>query len=152
MTNGSEYTSPEWSPDVRNQNGSELEGLGFNLCVASSRVIVSLILEDRNRVRDDFVVKDKSWTRTTRRKIQVIEQEEDYVKDKSIFKLKKHTGVCATYIVWSLYEKEQRTFQVWKVLWTYKESPVGLDRDSGDLEMSKMEQPGITNGRAGNNK
>ena len=24
---------------------------------------------------------------------------EDYVKDKSIFKLKKHTGVCPTYIV-----------------------------------------------------
>ena len=36
----------EWSPDVWNWNGSESEGLGFNLCVALSRIIMSLILED----------------------------------------------------------------------------------------------------------
>ena len=33
------------------------------------------------RFKDDFVVKDKSWTRTRRRRIQVIEQEED-LRDK----------------------------------------------------------------------
>ena len=47
---------------------------------------------------------------------------------------------------------EQRTFQVWKVLWTYKESLVVSDRDSENLEMSKLEQMGIADGRAGNNK
>ena len=35
---------------------------------------------------------------------------EDYVKDKSIFELKKHTGVCPTYIVWNLYEKRTKDF------------------------------------------
>ena len=35
---------------------------------------------------------------------------EDYVKDKSIFELKKHTGVCPTYIVWSLYKKGTKDF------------------------------------------
>ena len=45
MNNGRMW-APEWSSDVRNQNGSELEGLGFNLCVAPSRIVVSLILED----------------------------------------------------------------------------------------------------------
>ena len=40
------------SPDVRNRNGSESEGLGFNLCVAPSRVVVSLISKDRGRVGD----------------------------------------------------------------------------------------------------
>ena len=47
-------------------NGLESEGLGFNLCVAPPRVLVSLILRDRSRVRDqrsevgdDFVVKSE---------------------------------------------------------------------------------------------
>ena len=35
---------------------------------------------------------------------------EDYVEDKSIFKLKKHTGVCTTYIVRSLYEKGTKDY------------------------------------------
>ena len=35
---------------------------------------------------------------------------EDYVKDKSIFELKKHTGVYPTYIVQSLYEKGTKDF------------------------------------------
>ena len=35
---------------------------------------------------------------------------EDYVKDKSIFKLEKHTGVCPTYIVQSRYEKRTKDF------------------------------------------
>ena len=35
---------------------------------------------------------------------------EDYVEDKSIFELKKHTGVCSTYIVRSLYEKGTKDF------------------------------------------
>ena len=59
----SKYVSPGGSPNVRNQNGSESEGLGFNLCVAPPRVIVSLILKGRGRigdrrseVGDDFVI------------------------------------------------------------------------------------------------
>ena len=47
-------------------NGSESEGLGFNLCVAPPRVVVSLILKDKGRVGDrrsevgdDFVVRTK---------------------------------------------------------------------------------------------
>ena len=35
---------------------------------------------------------------------------EDYVKDKSIFELKKHTGVCTTYIAQSLYEKGTKDY------------------------------------------
>ena len=63
-----------------------MEGLGFNLCVALSRVVVSLISEGEGRVgdrrfRDDFVVKDRSQTEMTRREIQVVEQEED-LRDK----------------------------------------------------------------------
>ena len=64
--------------------GWRLEGLGFNLCVALPHVVMSLILGDkgwvrdqRSEVRDDFVIKDKSQTRMTRRRFQVIEQEED---------------------------------------------------------------------------
>ena len=48
------------------QNGSESEGLGFNLCVAPPRIVVSLILKDKGwvgdwrlEVGDDFVVKTK---------------------------------------------------------------------------------------------
>ena len=48
------------------QNGSELEGLGFNLCVAPPHTIVSLILkvkgwvgDQRSEVGDDFVIKTK---------------------------------------------------------------------------------------------
>ena len=48
------------------QNGSESEGLGFNLCVALPCVVVSLILKDKGRVGDrrsevgdDFVIKTK---------------------------------------------------------------------------------------------
>ena len=33
-------------------NGSESEGLGFNLCVALPHVVVSLILADKGQVRD----------------------------------------------------------------------------------------------------
>ena len=35
---------------------------------------------------------------------------EDYVKDKSIFELKKYTGVCSTYIVRSQYKKGTMDF------------------------------------------
>ena len=52
MTNGSEYVSPEWSPDVWNWNGSESEGLGFNLYVALLHIVVSLILGDKGQVGD----------------------------------------------------------------------------------------------------
>ena len=63
--------------------GSESEGLSFNLGVALSCIIVSLILEDEDwirdqglEVRDDFIDADRSQTRTTMR-FQVIEQDED---------------------------------------------------------------------------
>ena len=69
--------SLEWSPDVWNQNGSELEGHGFDWCVVPPHVVVSLISEDRGHVGDDFVIIDKSWTRMTKSKIQVVEQEKD---------------------------------------------------------------------------
>ena len=49
-------------------------------------------------------------------------------------------------------KREQRTFQVRKVLWTYKESPMGSDGDEGKSKMIKAEQTGIADGRAGNNK
>ena len=54
------------------------------------------------RFRDDFVIKDRSQTKVTRKEIQVVEQEgdfkrqmlrEDYVEDKSRFELRKYTGV-----------------------------------------------------------
>ena len=35
---------------------------------------------------------------------------EDYVEDKLIFELKKHTGVYPTYIVRSLYEKRTKDY------------------------------------------
>ena len=86
--------------------GSESEGLGFNLCVAPSRVVVSLISRDRNRVGDrrsenDFVVRQKVEQddkegipgRGARRGLKRIMLREDYVEDKSRFELRKHTGV-----------------------------------------------------------
>ena len=66
------------------QNGSESEGLGINLCVVPHHIVVSLISKDKGRVGDrrsevgdDFIVKDRSRTRMMRRRIQVVEQEED---------------------------------------------------------------------------
>ena len=94
-------------------NVSESEGLGFNLCVAPSRIVVSLISKDkgqvrdrRSEVRDDFIIKTKVGqgqqgkvpSRGARRGLKRIMLREDYVKDKSIFELKKHAGVCTTYI------------------------------------------------------
>ena len=49
-------------------------------------------------------------------------------------------------------KREQRTIQVQRVLWMYKESPVGLDRSLGISEVSNMGWTGITDGKAGNNK
>ena len=107
MTKG-RCDSPKWSPDVRDRNGSELEGLGFNLCVALPRIVVSLISEDRDRVGgqrseigDDFVVRQKSDkddkeevpSRGARRGLKETMLREDYVEDKSRFELRKHTGV-----------------------------------------------------------
>ena len=64
-------------------NGLELEGLGFNLCVAPPRVVMSLILKDkdqvrdrRSEVRDDFVVRTK-LDKDNKERFQVVEQEED---------------------------------------------------------------------------
>ena len=89
---------------------SESEGLGFNLCVAPPRVIVSLISKDKGRVRDwrsevrdDFIVKTKVGqgrqgkipSHGARRGLKRIMLREDYVEDKLIFKLKKHTGILS---------------------------------------------------------
>ena len=96
------------------RNGSESEGLGFNLCVVPPGIIVSLILrvkswvrDRRSEVGDDFVVRTevgqgrqgKIPSRGARRGLKRIMLREDYVEDKSIFELKKHTGVYPTYIV-----------------------------------------------------
>ena len=58
--------SLEGSPDVQISEWSELEGLGFNLCVVLPRVVVSLISKGKGRVGgqrleigDDFVVRIK---------------------------------------------------------------------------------------------
>ena len=107
------------------RNGSESEGLGFNLCVAPPRVVVSLVSKDRGRVRDrrsevgdDFVVmtrvgqgrQGKVPSCGARRGLKRIMLREDYVEDKSIFELKKRTGVCTTYIARSLYEKGTKDY------------------------------------------
>ena len=107
------------------QSGSESEGLGFNLCVVPPRVIISLILRDkgqvrdrRSEVRDDFIVKTKvgqgqqerNSSHGARRGLKGIMLREDFVEDKSIFKLKKHTGVCTTYIARGLYEKRTKDY------------------------------------------
>ena len=49
-----------------------------------------------SRLKDD---KEKDPSRRARRGLKRIMLREDYVKDKLIFELKKHTGVCPTYIV-----------------------------------------------------
>ena len=46
-------------------------------------------------------------------------------------------------------KREQRTIQVWRVLWTYKESLKGSDGCLGISEMSKTELMGITDRRQG---
>ena len=93
------------------------------MCCAASRRCV-LISEDRNRVGGrraeigvDFVVR-QSRTRTTREGFQVVEQEkdlktmlrEDYVEDKSRFKLRKHTGFVLLIQLEVCTKREQRTF------------------------------------------
>ena len=49
-------------------------------------------------------------------------------------------------------KREQRTIQVWKVLWTYKESLEGSDRSPEITEVSNMGLTGITDGEAGKDK
>ena len=88
------------------RSGSESEGLGFILCVVPPCVVMSLIARDKGQVGDDFVVKTKvgqgrqerNSSCGARRGLERIMLREDYVEDKSIFELKKHTGVCTTYI------------------------------------------------------
>ena len=78
MTNGQ-----MWRSGVKSGcNGSESEGLGFNLCVAPSCVIVSLISEDRvgSEIGDSemtSLLRTEVRQRVTRKEIQVVEQEED---------------------------------------------------------------------------
>ena len=72
----------------------------------------------RLEVRDDFVVKIKVGQGRqgkvpscgARRGLKRIMLREDYVEDKSIFELKKHTGVCTTYIAQGLYEKRTKDY------------------------------------------
>ena len=66
------------------QNGSESKGLGFNLCVVPSRVVVSLISKDRDWIGDwrlgvggDFVVMTRVGQGRQGRFSKVVEQEED---------------------------------------------------------------------------
>ena len=47
-----EYISPGWSLGVQILDGSESEGLGFNLCVAPPHIVVSLISKDKGWVGD----------------------------------------------------------------------------------------------------
>ena len=69
-------------------------------------------------VGDDFIVmtrvgqgrQGKIPSRGARRGLKRIMLREDYVEDKSIFELKKHTGICTTYIVQSLYKKRTKDF------------------------------------------
>ena len=71
MTNGQIKKS-------RYQNGSESEGLGFNLCVAPSHVVVSLISKDRGQIGDDFVVMTRvGQGRQGKFFPKIVEQEED---------------------------------------------------------------------------
>ena len=56
------------------------------ICLQEFQSPYTLISEDGGRIRDwrfgdDFVVKDRSQTKVTRREIQVVEQEED-LRDK----------------------------------------------------------------------
>ena len=76
MTNG-------WVCRSRVKSGCpELEWVGVVgtrlqlMCCAILRHL-SLILEDGGQIGDDFVNKDKSQTRMMRKRIQVVEQEED---------------------------------------------------------------------------
>ena len=76
--------------------GLELEGLGFNLCVAPPCIVVSPISEDGGQIRDwrfgdDFIVKDKSQTRMMRRRIQVVEQEED-LRERTMSKISRYSN------------------------------------------------------------
>ena len=73
--------------------------------LASPCLIMSLISGDKGRVRDDFIIKDKKSDKDNeekdpshraRRGLKRLMLREDYVEDKSIFELKKHTGVCPT--------------------------------------------------------
>ena len=70
------------------------------------------------RQKSDKDDKEKIPSRGARKGLKRIMLREDYVEDKSIFELKKHTGVCPTYIVQSLYKKRTKDFP----------SPEGIER------------------------
>ena len=81
-----------------------LEIGGWRLEVGGRRLEVG---GRRLEVGDDFVVKTEVRqgrqgripSHGARRGLMRIMLREDYVEDKSIFELKKHTGICPTYIV-----------------------------------------------------
>ena len=60
------------------------------------------------RQRSDKDNEEKDPSCRARRGLRRLMFREDYVEDKLILELKKHTGVCPTYIVRSLYERECR--------------------------------------------
>ena len=84
MTNGSEYVNLEWCLDIWILEWVGVGGTWLQLmcCAASCRCVPNfgrqgLGWRSEIGVGDDFAVKDKSRTRTMRRKIQVVEQGED---------------------------------------------------------------------------
>ena len=121
-----ELRSPEWSPDVRLSEWVRVGGTWLQLmCCAVSRCRVLNFKRQRLDRRSEIGGRrwlhcnDKSRTRTTRKVFQSrgarrglkrIMLREDYVKDKSIFELRKHTGVCTTYIAWGLYGKRTKDY------------------------------------------
>ena len=67
-------------------------------------------LQRQKSDKDDKDDKEKDPSHRARRGLKRIMLREDYVKDKLIFELKKHTGVCPTYIVQGLYKRRTKDF------------------------------------------
>ena len=116
------YDGLGWSLDVWIQNGSELEGLGFNLCVALPCIVVSLISEDgvgseigdsevtlllRQKLDKGDEEEDPSHWAARGLKRQLLR--EDYVEDKLI-RTKEVYRSCTTYIAQSLYRKRTKDY------------------------------------------
>ena len=84
MTNGSEYISPVRSPEmIGNRKGFGVGGTWLQLmcCTVSHRCVPNFKRQGsfgdrRSEVGDVFVVR-QSQTRTSRKRSQVVEQEED---------------------------------------------------------------------------
>ena len=90
-------------------------------CAVSRRRVLNFERQESDRrsgVGGDFVIKTKvgqgqqerNSSCGARRGLKRIMLREDYVEDKSIFELEKHTGVCTTYIACGLYKKRTKDF------------------------------------------